>query len=155
MKESFRSKRIATFLAIVAGGLALAGCNGETHGLAGVELVNCQEGPKTNEITLQNFTKGQSFGLGQDIKTGDGGTTNITNKYSIHAPFTITSLGKGVFTYYSGYDESKRDAVTPPTPHPDGTYTLTLLDQDQKYALTGSPNPDGSTRLTIDASCTQ
>lgn len=155
MGEILRNKRVATLLAVVVGGLALAGCNGETHGLAGMNLVDCENGPKNNEITLENFTKDQSFEMGKDIKTGNAGTTAFGNKYSISAPFTIESLGNGAFTYYTGHDDSKQDAVVPPTPHPDGTFTLSLVDQEQTYKLTGSPNADGSTKLVIEASCAQ
>ena len=152
MKEILRTKRFATVLAVIAGGLAIAGCNGETHGLAGMELVDCQNGPKTNEVTLQDFAKGQTFGLGKDIQTGDGGSNGFQNDYSIHAPFTIESLGKGAFTYFEG--TSDQPASVPPTPHPDGSFTLTLVNEGQQYTLTGTPNADGSTHLAIDASCT-
>jgi hypothetical protein len=150
-------KQLAGAALFSAGALSVTGCSGTTHGIAGLQLVNCQSGPKTNEISLATFPKGQSFQLGQNIKTSDNSGFD-GDGFNVAGPLEVTSLGDGGFEIIpqspdkNGVHPNESD-IQVSRPNSNDTYILVVSNQGERYKLTGTPTGQAATRLVIDAAC--
>src|SRR3990167_7160729 len=144
MFEILNSRRISTSFGIAAGAFVLAGCTGKVHGVASVELLNCKNGPKSNELVLKDFKQGSKIEVGKDIYTyynGDG------NGEAVKGPLEVISAGEGKFLLRirtGGVGTSYTDPEKMP---PQSEFTF--IDEDQSYQITGTAGKNGSTRLEV------
>lgn len=148
----FERRNLALAVVVGLGGLGLAGCSGTIHGMGGAELVNCDDGPKTNEVDIRNFTKGQTIELGKDIDTYMSGEGNGD---AIKGSIQVKSLGNGEFDIrFRSDSEGENDGDSVARLHGNPDHPVTVSDHEQQYAISAVAAGNNADGLTIAASCT-
>ena len=148
MFEGIRSKRIATAVAVLGGGLALAGCGNTVEGVGNVRMVDCSPHgtPHTNTATIGSVPRGVQIQMGNEIGTDNQG-------HSETGDFVVNSKGNGQFSVNinSGNNANNNAAIIPNyLNRPD---TVTVTDNGELYAIQGSAGPLGTTALNVSVSC--
>ncbi len=150
MFEAIRSKRIATAVAILGGGLALYGCGNQVEGVGNVRMVDCSPHgtPRTNSENISAVPKGVSIQLGNKIETNDQGESETGD-------FSITSKGNGEFSVsiYGDDGNGNNIDVSKVPNYSAQPNTATVTDNGELYVISGSQGSLGATALNVSVSC--
>lgn len=149
MFEAVRSKRIATAVAILGGGLALYGCGNQVEGVGNVRMVDCSPHgtPRANSENVSSVPKGVSIQLGNSIETNNTGNSETGD-------FSVTSKGNGEFSVaISDGDNGNNTNVAKVPNYSSQPNTATVTDNGELYVISGSQGPLGATALNVSVSC--
>ena len=150
MFEVLRTKKVATAVVLLGGGLALAGCGNSKEGVGNVPLVRCgaHDALRSNSDSIAAVPKGEIIQLGQKIETDNQGDAPTGD-------FEVTSQGGGRFSVSieAGGNNGNNTDVSRVPNYAARPNTATVVDHGELYTIAGTPGPQGSTSLTIAARC--
>jgi hypothetical protein len=148
----FESKRIfrRSLPVVAVASLALTACGGSHEGLVGVDLLECSNGPRQNELILSSLPKNEEFQLGDSVWVNQHAESS--------GGVEVTSLGNGSFNVelqsgkvtFNGADieGSNKDARVDIDLLPGNS--MTYEEGGERYTLTASQQEP---QLTISAAC--
>ncbi len=154
MLEKFRYKAIPLLLTL---GLGVTACGGHADGVAGLDLLDCEKGPKENTLSLGKLKKGASFTLAQSVhmdsmgRLGDGVTVTSKGKGFYEVQLDTGRLSVGGEDFIEARDDEPVFAAI------EAGDSVTYSEAGESYEITAasaeSLNGQEQPQLTVVASC--